>query len=74
MTTKEIKDVCEYVRNNVENFELRYSLAWDAIGKYRCSLESADPMLYDAISYAVEDYCNDNELDMDDFDIEENFG
>ncbi len=59
------KDIAAYVRNNVEFFEDRLQLALNKMDRLRCSLRFADSELFDAISDAIDEWCNDNEVSVD---------
>lgn len=59
-----------YIHENVEDFELRAHLAWNRIGRLRCSLDYADSELYDEMYDRAEEYCNENGLDINDYDME----
>ena len=62
------KEIAAYVRNNVEFFEERLQLALSKMERMRCSLRFADSELFDAISDAVDEWCNDHEVDIDFFE------
>lgn len=52
----------QHVVENVENFEERMSVALARMGRYRESLERADPELYDDCYDAIEEYCEENDI------------
>lgn len=68
------KEMVQYIIDNIENFDERYGLAHDFIGKYRCPLIMAGRNLYFEISDRKDEWCRHNGLDPDDYDIEEIFG
>lgn len=53
---QEIKQYCE---NNIEDFELKYELALNVIGRMRCDLKYADYNLYMEIYDKVEEWFED---------------
>lgn len=59
------KEVAAFVRNNVEDFEVRLQLALKRMDRMRCPLSMADGMLYDEIIDAVEEWCDDNEVSLE---------
>lgn len=50
------KEVAAFVRNNVEDFEVRLQLALKRMDRMRCPLSMADGMLYDEICDSVEEW------------------
>lgn len=67
-------DMVQYVIDNVEDFEPRYEHALNVIGRNRCPLSDADYDLFEDINDAMSDWAFDNDVDEDEFDIEEIFG
>lgn len=65
------KELAAYVRNNVEFFEERLQLALNKMERMRCSLRFADSELFDAISDAIDEWCDDNEVNNEDWDYED---
>lgn len=63
------KEIAAYVRNNVEFFEERLQLALNKMDRMRCPLSFADEGLYDDISNAIEEWCDDEEVDF--YEIED---
>lgn len=59
------KEVAAYVRNNVEFFEERLQLALNKMERMRCPLSFADQELYDDITNAIEEWCDDNEVSVE---------
>ena len=66
-----VKDHLEEVFGGIEDFNHRYEFALCRMDRYRCPLSHADQKLYEEMYDALSDWCEDNELDIDDFDIEE---
>lgn len=50
----------EYLKSNICDYELRAQLALNEMGRMRCSLEYADPDLYEEMYDIVEEWCDDN--------------
>lgn len=61
------KEIAAYVRNNVEFYEDRLQLALNKMDRMRCPLSFADQELYDDISNAIDEWCDDNEVDEIDY-------
>ena len=59
------------VFGDIDDFDLRSELAMAKMDRMRCPLSQADPGLYDEMQDALCDYCADQDLNPDDFDIEE---
>lgn len=68
MNYKELDELC---RQSIEDYDVKVGLAWGYMDRMRCPLWMAFPILYDEILAVVEDYADDNEIDVDDIDIEE---
>lgn len=69
------KTLAELVAENIEDYELRAQLALKRIGRMRYNLQFADRQLYNEMYETIEEYINENDLDitMEDIDIEEVF-
>ncbi len=67
----ENNELAAYVRNNVEFFEERLQLALNKMERMRCSLRFADSELFDAISDTIDEWCDDNEVNNEDWDYED---
>ena len=63
----------KYVKENIENFDLRYELALDTENQMRCSLEYADNQLYTKIIDRMAEWCEENDEDINEFDVEDIF-
>lgn len=59
------KEVAAYVRNNVEDYEERLQLAFKRMDRMREPLQMADEELYDDITNAIEEWCDDNEVSVE---------
>jgi hypothetical protein len=60
----------EYLKSVIWDYELRAELALNNMNRMRCSLEYADPELYEEMYDIVEEWCDDNGV-TNDFDMEE---
>ena len=65
------KEIAAYVRNNVEFYEERLSIALGRMERNRCPLRMADCSLFDDIVSAIDDWCWDNEFDDSEVDWED---
>ena len=61
-----------YCKNAISNYEAFEDLALDKINDLRCSLQYASPELYDKMADAIEEYCDDNDIE-NNFDVEDVF-
>ena len=59
------KDLAAFVRNNIEDYEIRLQLALKRMDRMRCPLRMADDGLYDEIMDAISEWCEDNDYDID---------
>jgi len=66
---KILRNYCRKVIDNYDDFE---DLALDKINDLRCSLQYASPELYDKMADAVEEYCDDHDIE-NEFDVEDVF-
>ena len=66
------KELFDYCKSVIEDFEHLEKIALRKIDRMRCPLSSACPELYDAMSDAIDEYCEDHEIE-NDFDPEEIF-
>lgn len=67
-TTREIATYCAA---NIFEYEERRSLALAKMDRFRNPLQYAEPSLYTEMLDAIEDYCEDYELNSEDIDIED---
>ena len=66
------KEVSAYVRDNVEDYEIRLSLTLKQMDKMRCPFWMADDgRLYDEIVDAISEWCDDNDVDYSEVDWDE---
>jgi hypothetical protein len=66
-----VKEIAAYVREHVEDYERRLSFALGRIDHMRCPFWMADQSLYDEIVSAIEEWCDDNEVDCSEVDWDE---
>lgn len=71
MENKTISELAAYVRNNMEDYEPRQSLALKVIGRDRCGLKQSTPMLYNEIVDAICEWCDNNGVDCGDWDMDD---
>lgn len=67
------EELIQYVIDNVDDFGKRYQHALAQMDKRRVPLRLADNSLYDEIYDAMCDWCEDNDKDVDEYDIDEIF-
>lgn len=72
------KEMVQYVLDNVEDFDIRYSLALKTIDKCRCPLRLANDSLFDEIQGAMVEWAmyesNLTDEEFEGLDAEEIFG
>lgn len=72
------KEMVQYVLDNVEDFDIRYSLALKTIDKCRCPLRLANDSLFDEIQEAMCEWAmyesNLTDEEFEELDAEEIFG
>lgn len=66
-------DFRKYCERVIEDFNHRLGRAWSIVDKMRCPFCMADTDLYGQVESCFEDFCQDNDLNMDDYDLEEIF-
>ena len=65
------KEIAAYVRNNVDSYEERLQSALNKMDHMREPLRVADWELYDEIVSAIEEWCDDEEVDFYELDLDE---
>lgn len=60
----------EYLKSMIWDYELRAELAMNKMNRMRCSLEYADPDLYEEMYDIVEEWCEENGV-TNNFEMEE---
>ena len=63
MTKEMINEIGNYLREQIEDFDVRVNLALKTMDKMRCSLDNADCDLYDECYEKIEEWCEDNDVD-----------
>lgn len=66
-----LKRISAYCVENIWDYEERLSHALHKMDYFRCPLKIADSGLYNDIQEAIDDYCQDYNLDSRQIDIEE---
>ena len=60
------QELAAYVRDNIEDYEVRLQLTLKQMDKMRCPFWMADDgRLYDEIVSAIEEWCEDNEVSLE---------
>ena len=69
------RELAQFMAETIEDYELRCQLALKKIGRMRYNLQFADRQLYNEMYETIEEYINDNRLNIniEDIDIEEVF-
>ena len=63
MTKEMINEIGKYLREQIEDFDVRVNLALNTMNKKRCSFDYADCDLYDECFDKIEEWCEDNGID-----------
>ena len=63
MTKEMINEIGNYLRETVEDFDVRVNLALKTMDKMRCSFDYADCDLYDECYDKIEEWCENNDVD-----------
>ena len=71
MTT--IQQMYKYCREQIHNFKLHAELALETIDRARCPLRMADSWLADRMEELIGEYCEEHNLNADDYDAEQVF-
>ena len=67
------KELVQYIIDNIDRFGKRYQMAITKVDRMRCPLRMADPQLYSELIDRAEEWCDDNDKDVEDYDIDEIF-
>lgn len=66
MEDKIRKEIAAYVRDHIEDYEIRLQLTLKQMDKMRCPFWMADDgRLYDEIVDAISEWCDDNEVSVE---------
>lgn len=71
MTTAIINEIGKYLRENVEDFDVRVDLALKTMGKKRCSFDFADCNLHNECYDKIEEWHKENGIEPEYIDVEE---
>lgn len=71
MTTAIINEIGKYLRENVEDFDVRVDLALKTMGKKRCSFDFADCNLHNECYDKIEEWYKENGIEPEYIDVEE---
>lgn len=63
MTKEMINEIGNYLRESIEDFDVRVNLALKTMDKMRCSFDYADCDLYDECYDKIEEWCENNDVD-----------
>lgn len=66
-----LKEIAAYCAANIEDWEPRVQIALGIIERNRCPLSMADASLYGQIRDCIDEWCEDNDMDGEDFDEED---
>ena len=69
--TKWIKENDREVFGGIEDFELRRELAMSRMDRMRSPLRVVDSSLYDEMYDKLSEWCEENNFDVDDFNVED---
>ena len=58
-----INEIGKYLRETIEDFDVRVNLALKTMDKMRCSFDYADCDLYDECYDKIEEWCENNDVD-----------
>lgn len=71
MTKERIDKIGNYLRETVEDFDVRVNLALWTMGRKRCPFGYADSELCDECYDRIEEWCEENGIDVEYIDVEE---
>lgn len=67
-------DLLRYINAALAGYEYEIDRAIEEIDHYRCPLSSASDKIVSLMDDAIRDYCDDNDIDYYNFDVENAFG
>lgn len=70
VATEWLKDNDNAVFGRIDDFEVRRDVAMGVIDWMRCPLRQADNKLYNEMQDVLSEWCDENEFDVDEFDVE----
>lgn len=65
------KTLADYCRENIEDYDERVDRALTLIDKWRAPLYQVDSSLYNAMMDMIDEWGEENEVDVEEVDIEE---
>lgn len=71
MTKEMINDIGNYLREQIEDFDVRVGMAFNTMGKKRCSFDYADCNLHDECYDKIEEWYEENGIEVEYIDVEE---
>lgn len=71
MTKEMINEIGNYLREQIEDFDVRVNLALYTMNMKRCPLEYADSKLYDECYDKIEEWYKENGIEPEYIDVEE---
>lgn len=71
MSTAMINEIGNYLRETVEDFDVRVEVALNIMDKMRCPFGYADCNLCDECYDRIEEWCEEHDVDVDCIDVEE---
>ena len=71
VATEWIKENEDEVFGGIEDFEMRRELAMSRMDRMRSPLRVVDTSLYDEMYDKLSEWCEDNDFDVDDFNVED---
>lgn len=71
MTTAMINEIGNYLRETVEDFDIRVEVALNIMDRMRCPFGYADSELFDECYDRIEEWCEENGIGVECIDIEE---
>lgn len=71
MTTAIINEIGNYLRETIEDFDVRVEVALNIMNIMRCPFGYADSELFDECYDRIEEWCEENGIGVECIDIEE---
>lgn len=66
-----LKEIAAYCAANIEDWEPRVQIALGIIERNRCPLSMADASLYGQIRDCIDEWCESNDMNGEDFEEED---
>ena len=71
MTKEMINEIGNYLREQIEDFDVRVGMAFNTMGKKRCSFDYADCNLHYECYDKIEEWYEENGIKVEYIDVEE---